>query len=210
MWPRATVLLMLVTCAAFTVSVCGAEELSQIVLFDDGDLVLESVDGWDAVRLRGCDITSELGRPELPVLPLTLALPPGARVTALDVVSAESTELLGRFHPRPAQHPRILPVRGLDLPVPPRVGPDATVYGGRKPYPGSIVELASSGRLGGTNLVGVKVYPVQFLPGARHPNPFREGRLRPSCGRSPGTNRIDSFPGRGPRGPGCRRATSST
>jgi hypothetical protein len=117
------------------------------------------------VRLAGCDLTQDPGRPELPLLALTLALPPGARPTAVKVVSDESVELAGPYLPRPAQPPRILPVPGLDLPDWRPSLPDGSVYGAAAPYPGEVARLASAGRLAGNSAAGIVVHPVQFLPG---------------------------------------------
>ncbi len=149
---------------ALAASGASSAHLDHTVTFDESDLTTLERDGFDLITLSGCDLTSELGRPQLPVLALTLALPAGARVSELEILKAESVELLARFRPIPAQHPRILPVPGLDIPSHPFVDPDPSVYLGRQPYPARIAELLSAGRLGNTRLVGVALHPVQFVP----------------------------------------------
>jgi len=179
MLPRMTGRALLAVVATLLAASVGlAASIEHTLVFDELDLTLERAGGYDLVRLRGCDLTTEPGSPELPLLSLTLALPPGARVTGIEITSAESSELLGRFRPRPAQHPRILPVRGLDLPVPDPVVPAPSVYEGRRPYPPEIVELASSGRLASSDLVGIRVHPVQFLPATGKLRLFRNISLR--------------------------------
>ena len=148
----------------------SSAHLDHAVSFDESDLTIAERDGYDVITLRGCDLTTEVGLPQLPVLSLTLALPAGARIGELEILETESTELLARFHPLPAQHPSILPVPGIDIPSRPFVDPDPSVYLGGHPYPARIAELLSTGRLGGTQLVGVALHPVQFVPTA--------GRLR--------------------------------
>ena len=147
-----------------TASGVWAGYLDHTVTFAQSDLAVAELDGYDVITLPGCDLTGEIGLPQLPVFSLTLALPAGARIVELEILEAESTELLARFRPIPAQHPRILPVPGFDIPSRPFVGPDPSVYLGRQPYPTPVAELLSTGRLGGARLVGVALHPVQFVP----------------------------------------------
>ncbi|MCK4409231.1 MAG: hypothetical protein KAW67_04055, partial [Candidatus Eisenbacteria sp.] len=152
--------------------------LDHTVSFDESELTVTELDGYDVIALRGCDVTREVGLPQLPVFSLTLALPAGARVSELEILDAESTELLARFHPLPAQHPRILPVPGLDIPSRPFVDPEPSVYLGRHPYPTPIAKLLSAGLLGGTQLVGVALHPVQFVPAVGKLRFFRSISVR--------------------------------
>jgi len=149
---------------ALGASGASSAHLDHTVTFDESDLTTAERDGYDVITLLECDLTRELGHPQLPVLALTLALPAGARVGEVEILKAESIELLARFHPIPAQHPRILPVPGFDIPSRPFVDPDPSVYLGRQPYPARIAELLSAGQLGDTRLVGVALYPIQFVP----------------------------------------------
>ena len=165
---------------ALSATAAWAEHLDLTLSFDERELRAEKLGDYDFVTLPGCEITREPGRPQLPALPVTMALPPGARVSGVEVLTAESTELLGRYTPRPAQRPRILPVPGLDLPRPAAVPPDPEVYGSRSPYPPSIAELTSQGHMGGEHLVSVVVYPVQFLPSVGRLRFFRSVTLRVS------------------------------
>ena len=139
--------------------------LDHTVTFDEGDLTVVERNGYDVITLRGCDLTREIGLPQLPVFPLTLTIPSGATVTQIEILEAASSERVVELRPMPAQHPRILPVPGLDIPARPFVDADPSVYGGRRPYPASLAELSSDGLLGDARLVGVSVHPVQFLPG---------------------------------------------
>ncbi len=134
--------------------------------FAEQELSVAVFGGYDFVTLPGCDVTREPGRPQLPVLPATIVLPPGASVTGLEVVSAESRELLGQFNPRPAQRPRILPIPGIELPDWDFTPPDAAVYAAGAPYPSTIARLTSTGRLSANTAAGLLVYPVQFIPDA--------------------------------------------
>lgn len=168
------------------------ESVEHTLRFSESWLTIERLDGFDSISLRGCDVTREPGKPQLPVFPLTLSLPEGARAVTVEVVSAESSELLGVFRPRPAQHPRILPVPGIDLPVPEPVPPDPSVYEGRSAFPGRLIELTSRGTVGTTTLVGAAVYPMQFVPDQGKLRLFDTIRLRVDY-------ETGGSPGRGPR-----------
>ncbi|MFH1690173.1 MAG: C25 family cysteine peptidase [Candidatus Eisenbacteria bacterium] len=158
--PVVTIVLVL----GLAAPVAWSAHLDHTVSFDESDLVVTERDGYDVITLRGCDLTRDIGLPQLPVLPLTLALPTGARVVGIEILEAESSERVVKLRPMPGQHPRILPVPGLDIPFHPFVEADPSVYGGKRPYPASIAELRSAGHLGDARLVGVAVHPVQFLP----------------------------------------------
>lgn len=154
----AVIALVLVTTAG------SAGFVEHTVTFPEDALTVTRADGCDALRLAGCELTREAGRPELPLLVLAVALPAGARPVGVEIVSDDAVELAGPYLPRPAQPPRILPVPGLDPPDWRQVPPDASVYGAAAPYPATTVLLASAGRLGGNGAAGVLVHPVQFLP----------------------------------------------
>lgn len=153
--------------AAVAVLVSGqawAGSVDLTVAFAESDLSRARAGEYDVLRLPGCGAMDDVGRPELPVLAITIALPPGTVPTGLEVVSSEWVELAGPFLPRPAQPQSILPVPGVELPAWHPVGPDPSVYGGTGLYPRAIAELASSGHLASRGAAGVLVHPVQFLP----------------------------------------------
>ena len=142
----------------------AAGSVVHTVAFDDRDLVVTKDDGYDEVRLAGCDLTDEIGRPELPLLVVTLAVPAGCSATGLSVISSEFADVAGPFLPRPAQPPRILPVPGFAPPPWTPAGPDPVVYRGASAYPADVALLTSHGSLGGNGTAGVVVHPVQFVP----------------------------------------------
>ncbi len=141
-----------------------------IVTVSERDLVFSSSDGYDIVRLRGADVERTPGHPELPVLPVSVALPGASRLLGVSLRSAETTELLERVRIRPAQPPAILPIPGREVPVPESVPPTATIYEAGRPWPASPVEIEGVGSFSGRTVVDLEVRPLQYLPA--------EGRLR--------------------------------
>jgi hypothetical protein len=174
--------------------------------FVEQELSVAVFDGYDFITLPGCDVTREPGRPQLPVLPATIALPPGASVTGLEVVSAESRELLGEFNPRPAQRPRILPIPGIELPDWEFTPPDRAVYEARAPYPATIARLTSTGRLSANTAAGMLIHPVQFVPDAGKLRFFRRVVVRVHYEQEPPSGTLT--PRRAVRGFGRSVATN--
>lgn len=160
------------------VAPCLARAVDHTLFFREQDLYLGKALGYDVITLEGCDVTREVGKPRLPVLPVTLALPAGARVTRLEVVSAHSSELLGRFYALPAQVPRILPIPNVHMPAPPFVPPDPSVYESPEPYPADLARILSVGAFGDAVVVGLAVHPVQFLPESQKLRMFLNIQLR--------------------------------
>ncbi len=167
---RSTVWLLPLLIVLSAAGITRAEHIDHTITFSEQDLTLTRSGAYDVVALEGCDVMRTPGRPQLPVSVITLALPPDSRVMGLEILDAESRELLDRVLPLPAQHPRILPVPGAQ-PTPWRfTDPDPSVYSGEAPYPSDVVRLVSVGRLGANAVVGLEVTPVQYLPDS--------GRLR--------------------------------
>jgi hypothetical protein len=187
-------LLVLLALTAGAAGPAAAGVVDHTIRLRPQDLSIVRADGYDVVTLEGADVTREPGHPQLPVLPVVLAIPAGAEVESIEILSTESSEIREGAYPRPAQPPRILPVPGLSLPEWRPVRPDPAVYGRARTYPGELAEIVSEGRLAGGTAVGIAVYPVQFLPGVRKLRFFpqitlrlryREGPALPSTEVSP-------------------------
>ncbi len=138
--------------------------LEHTVTFSQQALVFSDSDGYDLITLPSCDVLRDVGRPQLPVRPLTLALPGDVRIISVSVVHTESSDLLGSFMPVAAQPPRILPIPGIDLPARRQAPRDPTVYGRSEPYPTLVVEHVSTGHMVGNTMIGLAVHPLQFIP----------------------------------------------
>ncbi|MFH1502489.1 MAG: C25 family cysteine peptidase [Candidatus Eisenbacteria bacterium] len=141
-----------------------AAHIDFTVTFSRQDLTVSEYGSYDVIQLSGCDVSRDPGKPQLPVLPLTFALPDGAGQLRLEVVGTESRDLIERFDPLPAQHARILPIPGLEGPPWRFQEPDSSIYSQSVPYPPVMADIVSRGRLGGNTVVGVLVNPVQFVP----------------------------------------------
>ncbi len=155
----AAIVPVLLLCAA-----AQAATLEHTLTFTEQNLAVESRGGYDHVRLGAHLLTDEVGAPQLPVVPVQLALPPGAVVTGVSVTHTESAEIIGTFRPYPAQAPRLLPIPGIEFPAKPFARPSAARYQTTEPYPAELVRLNSRALSSANTVVGLLVHPVQYLP----------------------------------------------
>ena len=140
-----------------------AGDITATVTFSVSDLIVHKIGEYDAVKLANCDITRIVGEPQLPVKLVHVALPNGAVVERVEVLSAVTEELEGTFHIYPVQPPRILGKPGdmaLDVEF---IKPKGSVYQSREAYPQGLAEPTAAGSMAGYRIAGVVVYPVQYI-----------------------------------------------
>jgi hypothetical protein len=158
---RTRIFLALVLILFFGLVQVKADELSGSVDFSTADLVFSSSKGFDIIYLKGSDITDQVGEPQLPVKLLHVALPPGSKVEQVVVTKAKSQILPNDYHIFPAQPPQILSLMNESISF---VQPKPRVYNLLEEYPGKLVEYTKTGFMGGYQLAGLLVYPVQYIP----------------------------------------------
>ncbi len=138
----------------------GSEDvLKESLTFSRSELVFSKLKGYDQVFLAGCDLTANVGEPQLPVRLVNLVIPDGARVEEVEILATESEELPGSYLLYPVQPPQILSKAG---PIP-FVEPKSQIYSSSL-YPQEIVEYRGSGSLSGYQVTSFLVYPLQYLP----------------------------------------------
>ncbi len=133
--------------------------------FDRSDLSVRSVNGREVVSLRDALQTVEEGRPELPLVVATFAVPDGMEAVGASVSYDHVLPIKGVFAVSPVQPQVPLSYAG-PMPVSPR---DEAVYSSAAPYPSGVVVFAGNGNMGGQRVANVFVYPVSYVPS--------EGRL---------------------------------
>ena len=158
---RTRVFLVLAVILLFGFSQAKADQIYQAVDFSTADLVFSSSEGFDVIYLKGCEITDQVGEPQLPVRLVQVALPPGSKIQRVVVTGSESRILPDNYEVFPVQPPQILSL--MDQPIS-FVQPKAKVYSLGEEYPGKLLEYTGTGFLGGYQLVGILVYPVQYIP----------------------------------------------
>ncbi len=135
-------------------------QFTRVVSFQEADLVVSKVDGYDLVKLRAHPLLGEPGQPLLPRATLRSVIPPTAVITKVEVTSTALLELPGQYLIHPAQPPRPI---SSDEPVS-FVGPDQRIYSSSAPYPGEITGKFHTGSMGGYRIGSIELYPLQYVP----------------------------------------------
>lgn len=152
--PALVVLITLLTSDSRPVQAAGLT-LRQNVTIGPSDVVIESVDGFDAVRLRGGATWGPDGSPALPALPVTLRIPEGMTVSDVEVQVLKSETLRGRYR---LMRQRTLSSDGKSNPEP--ESPMRLDAAGH--YPAEIATVGTVGRLRGRTLGGIVLVPFRY------------------------------------------------
>ncbi|MDI6840591.1 MAG: C25 family cysteine peptidase [bacterium] len=137
-----------------------AGEIQQTVRFKTSDLNFRKLKGYDIVGLNGCNFTRKLGSPMLPVKVISCLIPPGASIVKVEVISKESKVIPGKYQICPAQPPYPFSFREKVK----WVEPDAKVYSGAGYFPTELIDYGHTGNMGGYRIIGIFVYPLQYIP----------------------------------------------
>ena len=144
--------------------ILAASAFAYTVQVDTADLQVKAVEdpaflGYDAVELEGSyALPTEAGTPYLPALVVSVAIPPGTKIEAVETSYAEPVTLPGTYRLMPTQEP---------TPVGEKAGitpPDAEIYSSSEPFPGELVWGFESGNMGGYGVGSVVLAPVQYVP----------------------------------------------
>jgi hypothetical protein len=131
----------------------------------------EGADGHE-IRLENFGTRNQPGMPRLPRRIFSFAIPPGARVTAIDITGAELIDLAGIFQVAPAPAPGILGDgyegwRAKQLKLWQKS--HDTVYESHKPYPEKAGTFVREAGFRKYRLLDIEITPFKFAPA--------EGRL---------------------------------
>ena len=138
-----------------------ADEIIQSVDFTTDDLIFSSSQGFDIIYLKDGDVTNQVGEPQIPVRVMQLTLPPGSKVEQVVVIKSESQILPHDYLLFPVQPPQVLSLMSQSIAF---VQPKPKAYSLAGEYPGKLAEYSESGFLGGYELAGICIYPVQYVP----------------------------------------------
>jgi len=141
-----------------------AYQTTFVLNFPESDLSFEKLEGFDKVSLQGCRLQGNPGDPLLPARYVQIAIPQDREVGSIQVLSVKSVRLSGNYHLFPAQKPRPL----MDIPWGNRdyelTPPNSDTYGLASEFPGKVVEILNHGFLAGQHVVGMVIYPLQYVP----------------------------------------------
>jgi len=152
---------------AVSATYAGSDVRTFTVRFQQQDLRVRqhllSNESYDLIEVSDLSLTRIPGHPSLPVKGVQVYVPRGSKVKSVRLVSTEQITLPGDYMLLPGQQE--IPYSAESVPEP--AMPDERIYERSDPYPASPVELAGSGSIAGRKITGLRVYPVQYIPGER-------------------------------------------
>ena len=132
----------------------------QHLAYSPGDLQVSSLDGKTTLMLPDCELTAEVGAPQLLRHSVFIPLPFGARVTGVRVIRQQEKELSGEYD-LPTVQPPAITLEGVS---PRLVKPDPAIMTSATPWPLKTVELAGQGKLEGRDVAIVTTWPLHYSP----------------------------------------------
>ncbi len=163
---RKTLLLFVITAVflGFTPENLTSGITTVSLQFDREELEIIGSGGYDHICFAGCDLSDEVGAPQLPVAVRHVSLPAGAVITGARTTRTKDEVLPGSFHIFPVQPPAMLGIPGRTVPVPQFTEPDESIYRSRSTFPRAVVEPSGSGQIGTETVGAVIVYPLSYRP----------------------------------------------
>ena len=129
--------------------------------FSKQDFSFRTQNGYDLVQLLEGGMTTEIGKPMLPVQHLKIALPADITATQVQITNIKERRIDGSFLLHPAQ-PSQRSSETLDQHQ--FVQPDTKTYQSNQNYPAQYLEITSQNDLAGQGIASLTVYPLHYLP----------------------------------------------
>jgi len=138
------------------------EEIVHTLRFNRTDMTFRKIREYDGVFLKGCDVSSQIGEPQLPVYTLQIMLPENQAYRSFRVIRDEKAVLPERVYLFPSQPPRIPSRDRRDMTE--FIPAKAEVYSKTDVYPEECVQCLGTGVLGKSVMVSFQVFPLQIIP----------------------------------------------
>ena len=132
-----------------------------VLNFNPQDLIFSKMSGYDLVSLNGCDILTDVGKPQLPIKMITIALPAGIQAENVYIEGIQTTQIPGQYVLYPSQ-PAVTTMVSTQSPS--VIQSDKNTYASSQPYPSKIIEMIGQTDLAGQPLGEILVYPLQYVP----------------------------------------------
>jgi hypothetical protein len=156
-----------------TLRAAGAETGTMVIPVDlSGSVSFRTIeDGgdWQTIAQEGSGTFKIPGKPMLPARTLRIALPPGARVTSVDIERIDPSPIPGSYRIHPA--PKMMPLIDADRPSKRMEALAAEwrenfdeCYGSDRPWPEVAGRLVGSGTLRKYAYAAVSLYPFRYHP----------------------------------------------
>jgi hypothetical protein len=121
--------------------------------------IVSEADNYNLISVSGCRYLENIGEPRLPVKNVFFLIPPAAALVDVEVASLVENTLKGEYLIFPAQPPLRTVPENLSF-----VPPDPLIYESSGRYPKKLFSLTKAGNLGGHRVLGIRIFPVQYVP----------------------------------------------
>ncbi|MEO0099162.1 MAG: C25 family peptidase propeptide domain-containing protein, partial [candidate division WOR-3 bacterium] len=134
---------------------------SKAILFSKEDLIVEKRDTFDLLFLPDCELTEEIGKPQVPIRAQVFPIPKGSKISEVKISEVELETLPGNFliFPSQKQYPLSLLPEKIDF-----IPPNPLVYQSERIYPGKVWEFVGIGKKGEERFAEFLIYPIHYLP----------------------------------------------
>lgn len=122
--------------------------------FNSSDLMFETKDGYDIVKVKGTSFMGDVGKPMLPVKYIHLIIPQETEADSVNIEIHSGYQIPGSYNIYPAQPPVAI---GEDTTF---IPPDSSIYNKDNPYPSRKVRIISTENLGGSKIATIAFYPL--------------------------------------------------
>uniref|UniRef100_A0A7V1EI97 T9SS type A sorting domain-containing protein n=1 Tax=candidate division WOR-3 bacterium TaxID=2052148 RepID=A0A7V1EI97_UNCW3 len=128
--------------------------------FEISELQFIQCENTTKLRLSGWEITDEVGAPELPSKTINIALPLGARIEKIEIISTTQREFELYSGLSFVRKPVILSQENIVR----NEEPDKSIYLSSNPYPEDILQIKGSGILGNYQVCEILCIPFHYYP----------------------------------------------
>jgi hypothetical protein len=129
--------------------------------FSENDLSFDTQKGYDLVTLSESGITTEIGKPQLPVKTIKVALPTDMKISTVQITELKQDTIDGTFTLYPAQPSLQSDQTENDAQF---VQPETKTYQSNQIYPTQYIQLIKQNDLAGQSIAEITIYPLHYVP----------------------------------------------
>ena len=144
----------------FTENVDVSQNNLITITFNKDDFEFGKINGYDIIKYPDGGITTEIGKPMLPLKNILVALPPNIKATNIRIIDFVEEEMPNTYNILPAQAPQkvMFSINSQTFTN------NIEFINLKKSYPPKKVELISMTDLAGQGIALITIYPFQYNP----------------------------------------------
>ena len=130
--------------------------------FPRNALTISKHNGYDLLRLKGCEFWNRAGEPQIPVFVGSVALPQGATFEGVEVLKATREPLRGNYRILPVQES--IPLSEYAKTKVAFTPPCPDIYQAKGYFPNRLFQVTGIGNVMGQEIINLLIFPVQYSP----------------------------------------------